>query len=41
MRVRTPAHAGSYILEVDLVEEGVSWFTRAGTRPLRRTIRVT
>ena len=34
MRVRTPANAGTYVLEIDLVEEGVSWFTRAGTRPL-------
>ena len=41
MRVRAPAKAGSYVLEIDLVEEGVSWFTRAGTRPLRRPVRVT
>ena len=41
MRVRAPANAGRYVLEIDLVEEGVSWFTRAGTRPLRRTVRVT
>jgi SAM-dependent methyltransferase len=41
MRVRTPAKPGRYVLEIDLVEEGVSWFTRAGTRPLRRTVRVT
>jgi SAM-dependent methyltransferase len=41
MRVRTPATAGTYVLEIDLVEEGVSWFTRAGTRPLRSTVRIT
>lgn len=41
MRVRAPAKPGSYVLEIDLVEEGVSWFTRAGTRPLRSPVRVT
>ena len=40
MRVRAPAKPGSYVLEVDLVEEGVSWFSRAGTRPLRSAVRV-
>jgi SAM-dependent methyltransferase len=40
MRVRTPAKPGRYVLEIDLVEEGVSWFSRAGTRPLRSPVRV-
>ena len=40
VRVRTPAKPGNYVLEIDLVEEGVSWFSRAGTRPLRSRIRV-
>lgn len=40
VRVRTPAAAGSYLLEIDLVEEGVSWFSAAGVPPLRVTVRV-
>jgi hypothetical protein len=40
MRARAPAKPGRYVLEIDLVEEGVSRFTRAGTRPLRRPVRV-
>ena len=40
MRVRAPAKPGRYVLEIDLVEEGVSWFSRAGTRPLRSLVRV-
>jgi SAM-dependent methyltransferase len=41
MRVRAPSKRGQYVLEIDLVEEGVSWFTRAGIRPLRSSVRVT
>jgi SAM-dependent methyltransferase len=40
MRVRAPAKPGRYVLEIDLVEEDVSWFSRAGTRPLRSLVRV-
>jgi SAM-dependent methyltransferase len=41
VRVRTPARAGRYLLEIDLVEEGVSWFSAAGVPPLRVDVRVT
>jgi SAM-dependent methyltransferase len=40
VRLRTPALAGSYLLEIDLVEEGVSWFSAAGVPPLRLGVRV-
>ena len=40
VRVRTPPQPGIYLLEIDLVEEGVSWFTAAGVPPLRVSIRV-
>ena len=41
LRVRTPAAAGRYTLAIDLVEEGVTWFSRAGapTRQVRVTAR--
>jgi hypothetical protein len=35
VRVRPPAAAGRYVLEIDLVEEGVTWFSAAGAPPLR------
>jgi SAM-dependent methyltransferase len=40
VRVRTPPQPGRYLLEIDLVEEGVSWFSAAGVSPLRVTVRV-
>ena len=40
LTVEAPQRAGSYILAVDLVEEGVTWFSRAGARMLRNKIRV-
>jgi SAM-dependent methyltransferase len=40
VRVRTPPRPGGYLLEIDLVEEGVSWFSAAGVPPLRVTVRV-
>jgi len=33
MTIRTPAVPGRYVLQIDLVEEGVTWFSRAGTPP--------
>jgi len=40
VRVKTPPRPGSYLLEIDLVEEGVSWFSAAGVPPLRVRVRV-
>ncbi|MEO6237338.1 MAG: class I SAM-dependent methyltransferase [Vicinamibacterales bacterium] len=40
VRVEAPRQAGEYILEIDLVEEGVSWFSAAGVPPLRISVRV-
>jgi subtilisin family serine protease len=39
--IPTPVRPGSYVLEVDLVREGVSWFSTAGAAPATRTIAVT
>jgi hypothetical protein len=38
-RVRAPERPGRYLLAVDVVEEGVAWFSDAGVAPL--TMRVT
>ena len=38
--VRVPAIPGSYLLEVDLVEEGVCWFADRGSVPLRIAVAV-
>jgi hypothetical protein len=40
LRVDTPAAPGRYTLAVDLVEEGVTWFSAAGAPMLRRPVRV-
>jgi len=40
VRLRTPSQPGRYLLEIDLVEEGVSWFSAAGVPPLRVSVRV-
>ena len=40
VRLKTPAAPGSYLLEIDLVEEGVSWFSAAGVPPLRVPVRI-
>lgn len=34
-RIETPAAPGRYTLALDLVEEGVTWFSRAGARVLK------
>jgi hypothetical protein len=41
VRVKCPAAAGTYTLALDLVEEGVTWFSDAGVAPLRVPFRVT
>ena len=41
MMVRTPAAPGRYVLQIDLVEENVTWFSRAGTPPHSCDVRVT
>lgn len=40
LRVDTPGTGGRYTLAVDLVEEGVSWFSAAGAPLLRRSMRI-
>lgn len=40
MMVSAPTTPGTYLLEVDLVEEGVTWFSAAGTPPLQLRVRV-
>lgn len=40
VRVRTPAESGRFLLEIDLVEEGVTWFSAAGAPALRLRIDV-
>ena len=50
MTIRAPAAAGDYVLAIDLVKEGVTWFSEAGkpwhtrarrrsTKPLTRRLR--
>jgi SAM-dependent methyltransferase len=41
VRLEAPARRGTWFLEIDLVEEGVCWFSEAGVPPLRLRIRVT
>ena len=40
LTVTAPIEAGSYVLEIDLVQEGVAWFASKGSRPLRTTVKV-
>ena len=35
LRLKAPETAGEYLLELDLVEEGVTWFSEVGVPPLR------
>jgi hypothetical protein len=38
--VTVPAEPGSYILELDMVHEGVTWFAQRGSSTLRIPVRV-
>ncbi len=40
LTVNAPRTAGDYTLEVDMVHEGVTWFSEKGGRPLRLNLRV-
>jgi hypothetical protein len=40
LKVETPPAPGHYTLAVDLVEEGVTWFSDAGAPMLKRAVRV-
>ena len=41
LTLRAPADAGTYVGEIDLVHEGVTWFAHKGSPALRFTMRVT
>lgn len=38
--VNAPLHAGDYLLEIDVLQEGVSWFELKGSKTLRVAVRV-
>jgi hypothetical protein len=38
--VNAPRTPGDYTLEIDMVHEGVTWFSERGARPLRLSVRV-
>ena len=40
LRIETPPAPGRYTLAVDLVEEGVTWFSEAGAPMLKRAVTV-
>ena len=40
LRIDTPPTAGRYTLAVDLVEEGVTWFSEAGAPLMRRALKI-
>lgn len=39
--IPTPAKPGSYVLEIDLVREGVSWFSAVGVLPAKLGVEIT
>ncbi|MGI8838505.1 MAG: NBR1-Ig-like domain-containing protein [Pyrinomonadaceae bacterium] len=40
LTVKAPEEPGDYILEIDMVHEGVTWFFERGATPLHLTVRV-
>ena len=40
LTVTAPWEPGSYVLEVDMVQEGVAWFASQGSKPLRAIVKV-
>jgi hypothetical protein len=40
LAVTAPQTPGEYTLEIDLVHEGVTWFSERGAQPLRLQLRV-
>jgi hypothetical protein len=40
LTVSAPADPGTYVLEIDMVQEGVAWFASKGSKPLRATVKV-
>ena len=40
LTVNAPRTPGEYTLEIDMVHEGVTWFSERGARPLRLSVRV-
>jgi hypothetical protein len=40
LQITTPATSGEYVLEIDLVQEGVCWFKDKGSMPLRIKVQV-
>jgi len=40
LKITAPPAAGDYILEIDLVQEGITWFKDRGSQPFRTRIKV-
>ena len=40
LEVRAPAHPGKYVLELDVVHEGIAWFADRGSRTARAPVEV-
>jgi len=40
LTVTAPSEPGNYVLEIDMVQEGVAWFASKGSKPLRAVVKV-